>query len=157
LLKSASALPVTCGTKPRLCVNKLDYIVPSLCVGMHPASLQRCVTQSVTGGIPTQSVGTIKLCRVYKQPYRLRTITRCVVGRKTLPTQPAISSLNFIFPIQVFRRNTINIQYPVNSQTTETGKNSAFGSAKAIFALKYHGRRNSDSFTLIRKSFYAMT
>jgi hypothetical protein len=28
-------------------------------VGMHPASLQRCVTQSVTGGIPTQSVGTI--------------------------------------------------------------------------------------------------
>ncbi len=34
-------------------------IVPTLCVGMHPASLQRCVTQSVTGGIPTQSVGTI--------------------------------------------------------------------------------------------------
>jgi hypothetical protein len=32
----------------------------TLCVGMHPASLQRCVTQSVTGGIPTQSVGTIK-------------------------------------------------------------------------------------------------
>jgi hypothetical protein len=28
-------------------------------VGIHPATLQRCVTQSVTGGIPTQSVGTM--------------------------------------------------------------------------------------------------
>jgi hypothetical protein len=29
-------------------------------VGIHPATLQRCVTQGVTGGIPTQSVGTMK-------------------------------------------------------------------------------------------------
>ena len=47
-------LPTEGGT-----VQRVYYIVPTLCVGMHLASLQRCVTQSVTGGIPTQSVGTI--------------------------------------------------------------------------------------------------
>jgi len=30
-------------------------------VGTHPATLQRCETQSVSGGIPTQSVETINL------------------------------------------------------------------------------------------------
>ena len=30
-------------------------------MGIHPATLQRCETQSVSGGVPTQSVGTINL------------------------------------------------------------------------------------------------
>jgi hypothetical protein len=35
-------------------------IVPTLCVGMHPGTLRVPKrTQSVHGGIPTQSVGTI--------------------------------------------------------------------------------------------------
>src|SRR5687767_4849537 len=38
-------------------------IVPTLCVGMPPRTLcvRRYVTRSVTGCIPTQSVGTIRL------------------------------------------------------------------------------------------------
>ena len=35
-------------------------IVPTLCVGMQPQTLRVCGTQSVPGGVPTQSVGTIK-------------------------------------------------------------------------------------------------
>ena len=35
-------------------------IVPTLCVGTHTATLPKR-TQSVHGGIPTQSVGTITL------------------------------------------------------------------------------------------------
>jgi len=36
-------------------------IVPTLCVGMQPGTLRvpNGVTQSVTGGVTTQSVGTI--------------------------------------------------------------------------------------------------
>ena len=35
-------------------------IVPTLCVGTHPVTLRVTTwTQSVLGGIPTQSVGTI--------------------------------------------------------------------------------------------------
>ena len=40
-----------------------ELIVPTLCVGMHSGTLRvrsDGVTQSVIGGIPTQSVGTIK-------------------------------------------------------------------------------------------------
>jgi UDP-N-acetylglucosamine 2-epimerase len=35
----------------------------------HPASLQRCVTQSVISGVPTQSVGTIKRMTKAHNPY----------------------------------------------------------------------------------------
>ncbi len=35
-------------------------IVPTLCVGMQPQTLRVCGTQSVPGGVPTRSVGTIK-------------------------------------------------------------------------------------------------
>ena len=35
-------------------------IVPTLCVGMQPQTLRVCGTQSVPGGVPTQSVATIE-------------------------------------------------------------------------------------------------
>jgi hypothetical protein len=35
-------------------------------MGMNPVPLQRCETQSVFGGIPTQSVGTIKTLNIGK-------------------------------------------------------------------------------------------
>ncbi len=39
-------------------------IVPTLCVGMHPGTLRVPKrTQSVHGGIPTQSMGTIVVGR----------------------------------------------------------------------------------------------
>src|SRR3989344_8902507 len=46
------------------CARRADaglMIVPTLCVGMQPGTLRvpKSVTQSVTRGVPTQSVGTI--------------------------------------------------------------------------------------------------
>ena len=42
-------------------------IVPTLCVGMQPRTLRvpKSVTQSVTGGVTTQSVGTISGSKLF--------------------------------------------------------------------------------------------
>ncbi|WP_282358000.1 hypothetical protein, partial [Pseudomonas sp. PS01303] len=49
------------GSLLQLFLGAANLIVPTLCVGMQPGALcvPKSVTQSVTGGVTTQSVGTI--------------------------------------------------------------------------------------------------